>query len=375
MKNFYRVIILISLSGVSYNSAKAVSIKRKCSHAFTQTSRFQKLLKNIRSKGQKTHPRPATDPLAENVLQEQWNKEDFTPAVLKMFLPEGVRYIGHQLVNPESSDVVKLNDPDVVMVRADYKYKGRVLSSDVTMNFDWRMKYNADRENLINREKWLVGEEAGVAILFLHETGSPFAGSHTAKNTIKWFQLYEGVRILALDLPWHGRGHREVFKSLEEEIEALSSFVKKYISPRVPLFVWGQGGGTVFAQKLMTMTDGPQSAEFFHPNLKGILLFSPHVDAAPGQSYQAKKEAFLAGMEKGLESIPYRLDKDILNYERFSGASPLAELFNMWGIIQLSSEMPSHGGSRYVPTLMAVGRKSHFLLVFPGLCFKVILIS
>ena len=53
MKSFYPIIILISLLGISYSSAKTVPISKKCSSVFTQASRFQRLLKNIKNSERK----------------------------------------------------------------------------------------------------------------------------------------------------------------------------------------------------------------------------------------------------------------------------------------------------------------------------------
>ena len=295
-------------------------------------------------------------------LQARWNsKTSVVPPALDLFLPKDVSYIDHQLARPESVDAVKLANRDALMARASYEYNDRVLETNVAFSPQVLLSNMRGKD----AKKWLVGSDASVAVLFLHGMGMQTAGAHIARRTIRDFQKFEDVHVLALDLAWHSEGHREVFSSLSEEVMVLSAFVKKYIPLHVPLFIWGHSGGTILARQLMTMTDGPLRGRFFHPNLKGIMLFSPVIDAAPGKSVEEKQKAFFEGQKKGISGqLNSFVTNNPIEVQRFEGANLLGELYSMWMITQINSVIPSHRGREYTPTLMAVGE--HDPLVFTG---------
>ena len=294
------------------------------------------------------------DPIAEQQLSTQWDKApENVPPALNMFLPEGVHFIHHQLPLAESATSVKLKEVhSSMMVRASYEYKGQTRHTNVL--FSSRAILN----NIYNpREKWLVSPSAQAVILFLHGMGTQSAGAHTVKHTIRHFKNYKKLEFISLDLPFHGEGPRAFLGSLKEEVLALSAFAQKYIPPNVPLFVMAQSGGTVFAQKIMSMTDGPQGPKVFHPGLKGIMLFSPIADPTPGKSPIERQKAFSQGQKKGLKAVEtLETETDnLFSLQHFESLNPVGELYGMWNISQWEGKIPAHGGSKYVPTLMAVG--------------------
>ena len=303
------------------------------------------------------------NPHEERRLQEGWNsRTSFVPPVLDLFLPKDVSYIDHQLARPESVEAVKLVNRDALMARASYEYNNRVFATNVAFSPQVLLSNMQSKDG----KKWLVGPDASAAVLFLHGMGMQTAGAHIARRTIRDFRKhFEDVYVLALDLPWHAEGHREVSSSLSEEVRVLSAFVKKYIPPNVPLFIWGHSGGTILAQQLMTMTDGSLGGKFFHPNLKGIMLFSPVVDAAPGRSVEEKQKAFYEGQKKGVsEQKDSFMEAGPLEAQLFESLNLLGELYSMWMITQRNSIMPVHRGRDYTPTLMAMGEYDP--LVFTG---------
>lgn len=302
-------------------------------------------------------------PHEEQRLQGEWNsRTSFAPPVLDLFLPKDVSYIDHQLARPESPVSVKLANRDAIMARASYEYNDRVLATNVAFSPQVLFSNMQSKDG----KKWLVGPDASAAVLFLHGMGMQTAGAHIARRTIRDFRKhFEDVHVLSLDLSWHAEGHREVLNSLSEEVMVLSAFVKKYIPPHVPLFIWGHSGGTILARQLMTMTDGPLRGGFFHPNLKGIMLFSPVVDAAPGRSVKEKQKAFFEGQKKGIsEQLNNFVTDNPIEVQHFEGANLLGELYSMWMITQLNSIIPSHRGREYTPALLAIG--IHDPLVFTG---------
>ena len=297
-----------------------------CEGAFPSRLYFMNQVRDSVARDKELHSK-FVHPIEEFRLSERWNEKSSVPPFLDFFLPKGVSYIGHQLARPESAEAVKLVNNDVIMARASYESYRDSVSHPRTFATNVAFSPQALLSNIRDGKwhNWLVGSDASAAVLFLHGMGMQTAGAHIARRTIRDFRRYfEDVHVLALDLPWHAEGHRESTEHSLHEIEILSAFVKKYIPPHVPLFVWGHSGGTVFAQRLMTMTDGPQGGAFFHPNLKGIMLFSPAADAAPGKSREEKYKAFSEGQRKGTSDfLSDRFTvKDPLQVQFFEDSNP-----------------------------------------------------
>ncbi len=336
-------------------SLKAGAGKSPCESAFPSGWYFVEQAKSKAVKDKDLHP-SFVHPEKDHALSKKWDqKPENVPPIFNAVLPEGVSYISHQQFRPDSPFHVKLDFGGVIMARASYEHRGRVLSTNVAFG---------SRAILSNAQggekKYLVGSDAEAAVLVLHGMGMQTTGAHTAKNIIQDFNSYKKVDVLAFDLPWHAGGHREIFKYLEEEVVVLSAFAKKYIPPHVPLFVLGHSGGTVFVQKLMAMTD--IYGQFFHPNLQGVLLFSPVVSAAPGKSAREQYEAFSSAQKKGIAEAGRGrsvVGESLFEYQKFDDISPFAELYGMWNIVQMSETPRGH-----IPTLMAVGTKDP--LVFTG---------
>ena len=302
------------------------------------------------------------DPIEEHKLSTQWNKTpDNVPIAFSQLLPEDVHFIDHRLARSESPTSVKLKGiPGSPMVRVSYEYQGQTHRTNVIFSS------KALLNNLYNQkgERWLTSPSAQAVILFLHGMGTQTAGAHVAKHIMSQFKNYKKVEILSLDLPYHGEGPRTFLSNLKEEVLALSAFAHKYIPPHVPLFVMAHSGGTVFAQKLISMTDSPEGSSFFHPNLKGVILFSPIADSAPNKGPLEKYRAFSDGQKEGIKKGSTFEDSHLLFSQHFENQNPVGELYGMWNITQWDARIPPHGGESYVPALMAVG--THDPLVFTG---------
>ncbi len=362
-----------------------------CETAFDFSGLFFKQIA-VQKSLQDSHLHPHfRDPLEEQNNQAQWNKKpDNVPASFNRFLPEGVHFIDHRLIHSESLTSVKIKGiPGSPLVRASYEYAGKIRHTNVLFSS------KALLSNIFNPkgEKWLASPSAQAVILFLHGMGRQTAGAHIAMHIGKQFKKnYKRVEVLALDLPFHGEGPRSFLNNLKEEVLALSAFAKKYIPPHVPLVVMAHSGGTVFAEQLMSMTDGPEGSAsgagsanrtssasgagpaseagsanrtssasgagsaFFHPSLKGVILFSPIVDSAPGKSPLEKYKAFSQGQKKGLKEAQQNVENDsLLSPQPFESQNPVGELYFMWNIVQWDAHVPDHKGSKYVPALMALG--------------------
>ena len=359
MLHFYiRFLALIALF-----SFPLFSIANECSSIFGSKLYYEERVVAQRGRFRALHPN-SIDPVRDRELVELWNKEPYTPSLLKRLLPEDTQFINHQLYQPQSAAVVKLDEPgSTVMARVHHKYQNR----DFATNVAFSRRALTDNLNSKSGKNWLVGENAKAAILFFHGGGTNSTGSPVGSKLINHFRNY-GIDVIAIDLPWHANGHRH-FLDIESDIKSFGILAQKYIPPHVPLFVWGHSWGSIFAEQLMRMTDRPHQEFFFHHNLKGSIILSTAVDAAPGKSLKEKQEAFFARSQAVKDNIENYEQAEsetnfwlgIINDGKFSA---LGAFYSASTIFQLDQLVPAHEGRKYIPALMVVGK--HDSLVYFG---------
>ena len=311
-------------------------------------------------------------PKFANIQEERqfvslWNEVPDMPNRISYLLPKHVHLINHQLPRPANVTTVKLGEPgsSVLMARASYSYADRIFSTNVAFST------RALTSNLFSMKEpdsknWLVGEDATAAILYLHGGGTRSTGGHTAEGLISHYKPL-GVDVVALDLPWHAEGHREVLPNFKSEIRVLSAFVKKYIPPNVPVFVWGHSWGALWGETLMRMTDGSHGEFSFHPNLKAVLLMSPPVDAAPGQSMKRKLEEYQRRIEDSRKNKSHLYaPNELLIWTQFveqGKISPISGVVTINSIAELDQTLPKHRGENFIPALMVVGKRDPLVYV------------
>ena len=292
------------------------------------------------------------DPIKERALVNKWNERVPAPPLLEAALPDGVYFLKHQQYQPGSQTAVKLHEPgDALIARASYIYEGREFHANVVFSI------RALQSNMNTGKKWLVRPGAKAAYLFLHGGGTKSTGSHVGSGQVTHLRKYD-VDVVSVDLGWHAQGHRE-FLYFESEIKAIAVFVQKYFPPNVPVFVGGHSYGSIFSEKLMTMTDRPREEFFFHENLKAAFIFSTAVDAAPGKSMKEKEEAFSRieiDINHNRQDEMPEAEKDLNKKIILAGKlSPLGNWYASGMIWQLDQSPPVHKGREYIPVYVAVG--------------------
>ena len=299
---------------------------------------------------------------AEIELAKHWRRDDPKYEFFKQLLPKDVGFIDHALRESPSPSLVKFNEKgSVVIVRAAYSPQGKKLETNVSVS-DFGLT-----DNLESQQKWLIGPSIPAGVLFLHGGGTKSTGGHVAHTMINHFKKY-GVAFISPDLSWHAEGPRTVMESLDQEIMALSNFVKKYVHPKVPLFVWGHSWGGSLAHRLMQMS-GENKKGFFHNNLKGLIITSPAIDPAPGQSIREKMKRYVERRSSIFSEHKDNispLERDIFQNMVLNGkTSPVGAFFTSLTISQLDDRIPDHKGSAYPPSIMIVGKGDP--LVYVGL--------
>lgn len=309
-----------------------------------------------------------TSVAAERKLVPLWNKPvPNVPTRIEFVLPKDVQLINHQLPRAANATTVKLGEPGSagLMARASYAYADHSFSTNVTFST------RALTSNLLNmkipgKKNWLVGEDATAAVLYLHGGGTRSTGSHTAEGLISHYKPF-GVDVVALDLPWHAEGHREILSDFESEIKSLSAFAQKYIPPNVPLFVWGHSWGAVWAEMLMQMSAKPHSEFSFHRNLKGVMIMAPAMDAAPGQDVGNKIAEYQRRLEdaKKNKSHLYAPNEAFIYTQMVEQgkSNPMSSIFSMSTILYLNQIVPEHRGVNFVKALVVVGKRDPLVYI------------
>lgn len=339
--------VLFILISSSFSQAAEKCLKqftgslRQVQHTVSTRSSFQHL--------------PQFKNMTEEIeLSKHWaGKPSEGIRALTRFLPKDVSFIDHALRESPSKSLVKFEDKgSSIIVRAGYESQKKLLETNVTLTGFGLMN------NINQSQKWLIGPHVPIGILFLHGGGTKSTGGHVAYHLSNHFKKYN-IAVVSPDLPWHGEGPRAVMGNLDQEILALSAFAKKYIHPKVPLFVWGHSWGGSLAHRIMQMT-GEQKKGFFHQNLKGLIITSPMVDPAPGKPVNEKRSSSFKRREEVLTTkkdqiAPY--DIDIFTNVVLDGkASPVGEFFLYTTGYQLNDTIPDHKGKNYLPSLMVVGK-------------------
>ena len=338
----------------------------------------------------------------EHVLVNEWNKRLPVPSLLTALLPKDVYFINHQQYKPESSTVVKSAEMgNAIMVRAHWRHKKYSFDSNVVFS----IRALVDNKEFHQKRNWLASERANAVIFYFHGGGTTTTGAHTVHNMLNHFKKY-GIDVIAVDLPWHGEGHRQLLNNFEMEIEVLGAFAQKFIPHNVPVFVAGHSWGGAFAEQIMRMSDRPKSEFHFHPKLTGAIIMStPITDLHGINSYFAKKagkesslsevvgggktlkEATTANSSADLSQVirerqegVNRLTREALvnrvvdfprdEHDIFNGMIMDGKISLLGGIyanimFQMSQAMPAHRGKDYIPALMIVGK--HDPLVYLGL--------
>ena len=364
MKNSYKIIrgtfpplVLYFFFGFS-----SFSLANQCEDLFGSRLYFAEKAKESAREDNQVQPN-FFDLSREIDLIRRWDEPPPSPDLLTALLPKDVHFINHQLFKSESFTVIKSEEiGEMIMARAHWSYKGYAFGSNVAFSKKALLD-NLEREG---KRNYLASSQAKAVIFYFHGGGTTTTGAHTANHMISHFAKY-GVDVVAVDLPWHGEGHRHFLNNLEMEISALGTFAQKFIPHNVPLFVAGHSWGGVFAEKIMRMSDRPKDKFFFHPNLKGAIIMSTAITDLPGK--ESLKEVQVEYAKRTVEVLTNRVDEfpaDEMNI--WTGMVMDGKVSFLGGLyakimFQMSQEKPVHEGRDYIPALMVVGKNDPLVYI------------
>ena len=238
-----------------------------------------------------------------NVLSPQRVSSVRTPALFKHFLPEGVEFIGHQgtFTNPLST---KLNSAtsSVVPLRVPYEHDGKTHYTEALVSHHALINnFIQSLKDTRSTKKWLVDPEARAVILFLHGGGTTTAGSMAASSMANHFSG-RGIDVISFDQVFHGQGTRQLHgvDPLLSDIQAIGSFLKKYVPPDMPIYLYGHSWGGLFTDAIMRFMDaGTLDVQTFIPQLKGMV----NASGPPPVSGESIKEMVDDFVRSEIESI------------------------------------------------------------------------
>lgn len=291
-------------------------------------------------------------PTTESELVKKWTGIQ-GPKTMQAFLPEGTAYIGHQLREPASPYVVKVQETGAtVMLRVSKDEWG--FDTNIAYSKYAGMAYMSEPP----AERYLVRKDARAAIIYLHGGGTPTTGAHIAEGEINHYSMYK-VDVVSLDMAAHGEGSRDFFANGQEEIDRIYKFIQRAVPAGVPVFVVGHSMGGVYADLMMRQSDHPDYP--MRDVIKGFGILSPAVDPLPGGTPYEK--AVEMGRRMDAQKVDPDFDKKAAPSEREifdqmardGKLNPIAS-FHIGMIMSMQEHTPpAHGGEAWTPGIMVVG--------------------
>ncbi|HAG91124.1 MAG TPA: hypothetical protein DCL41_04600 [Bdellovibrionales bacterium] len=240
------IVLTLFLPSLSFAETRCEDLLTKIEGSYPY---YAKRAEENRGNFKEKHPE-FLNPQKEKLLAQLWQGE-LGPETLNMLLPEGVTFVAHQLRKAGTPGVVKLESGDLVILRVEMPFDGKVIGTNVTLNAQSLFK-NLER-SIKGEPLWLVGPEAKAALDWGHGGGTKTTGGHTADTLLNSMAKYD-VFTVGMDQPWHGEGAREWFKDANTYFRYRVAFRNRFIHPDVPTFLVGHSKGGLVADMAVRRT-------------------------------------------------------------------------------------------------------------------------
>ena len=158
-------------------------------------------------------------------------------------------------------------------LKVSYKHNDQIYHTEAIVsryalinNFIESLK-DIDTEN-----KWLVDSQASGVVLFLHGGGTTTSSSVAVLPIANHF-IPLGIDVLSFDMTFHGQGSLNLHgdKGFIDDIEAIGSFLKQYVPPDVPVFIYGHSWGGFLADVIIRMMYRGELNNDFVSRLGGVI--------------------------------------------------------------------------------------------------------
>lgn len=293
-----------------------------------------------------------------NMIEDQKISEAITGAsdykTFKEILPEGGYFINHSVFQNMEPGIVKTSTGGKTSpLRIEIDYKGKKIGTNA-LYLTQALYDNRFRENLS-----LVPEKAEAVYIFMHGGGTKTTGNHVGISVANHLNSFN-IATIAIDMPWHGEGPRELFRNKDEFFEWLELVIKQFgYKEDTPIFLGGHSMGGEYAD--MAMRYFPKDGL-----IKGVISLSPPVDPTPNSSnlvrakrladgYYAKLNLFQRVLQF-LKIKKYSTEDEMFGSILIDGKnSPSAYYSEALSSIGNDWKIPDHNGDDYVKALFIWG--------------------
>ena len=266
----------------SLNTAQASS--RSCSYLLDPIQAVT--LKSLREKNTdflkreiSAHPLPGFDHIENEVNNEQVGM--LGPRSLQQMLGPDQSFIRTPAPGAAIDTAVNLHEEGRSFpVHVDISWHGVRTSTAVYASMPKTYKLS-DKQFLVSSHDYPVVQ------LHLHGGGTPTA---TGKNgmSIGLALANANIPVLALDLPGHGRGTRQLdgFLTFKDQIDWIIKIMDKMIDPNVKVIVSGHSWGAEFTAYWRRLTRDPK----YRSRIARFITVSPPVDVSLGGDEKVSDE-------------------------------------------------------------------------------------
>ena len=297
---------------------------------------------------------------ADKALEKQWNEPpENVPNLLRILFPKDVDFINHQLLHPLGPTAVKIKEQGAsLMVRVHWTYDGKSFASNAAVS-NRALLRNYNNGMKTDTAFYLAGETGKPVIIYFHGGGTKFTGAHTASRLISHFSHYD-IDVISIDLPWHAEGSRTFTGDTRSLMLSIGAFIQKFVHPKAHVYISGHSWGGALAEHGMNMTDKSRTS-LLHPHLKGFIVLSPPIDAAPGKPLSQKLSSYTKRIEESRKRFSHLYpenERHIWTQMTEEGkTNPYGSLLSLISVLELNQRVPENKGEDLLPTLVVLGQR------------------
>ena len=305
----------------------------------------------------------------DQTLPSSWNQETKIPSLFQAMLPHGVQFINHQQEYANHAVHVQLEGQGMTaaLFRAIWSFEGEHFSANVLSSTA------SLYDNLMNAykghttQRYLAGTEGRSVFIDVRGGGSRSVTPASAFEKAITMGHY-GVDVLSISHPLHGEGPQQMM-SVRKFWYMINAFVTRYVHPNADIYIGGHSLGGSLTAVLMEMWDREHTKNpLFFPNLKGLLIASPAMDPAPGQSISKKIEKFLE-QEHNARKLSETESPDgnlwVTELIREGKLGILEEIWTIMSIFQQNQAIPKNKGRNYPPAFVVTAKKDPLVSLIP----------
>lgn len=352
MRIFSRL-VFVALTSFASNSALAhQTLSAECEHGLAGTraitlSALREMSIEHVGRNLLVSPQPGFDNAEEQARVRPVG--EVGPMALQQIMGPDQYFVS--IPAPTTKDAIAVNTIGVpgaptVPVHVDVQWAGQRTSTAVYVSVPAHVGVKAGD---------MVPEEFPVAVVHLHGGGTPTTGGQTADKVAEHMNPH-GVPVLAMDLPGHGLGPRQLggFEGLKQQADWALAVADKFLHPTTKIVLSGHSYGGMIALFMHRLSKDPKYKRIVH-----YIPLSPGVDPTLGGSGadRIKWEKWYQKNYKTLKKRMAESDFDFLANVLANGKdSDVGSLFTTLANLDYSlPELTTEEYAQLAPLTVAVG--------------------